>query len=200
MSILQGIGDVNTDHLDKLIGQISHLENASCAQSNLVVNTALGSVKELISGMIKEIASLTPLTSLMNLPFPDPVSIVKWLADLVTGLIGTQLQALIKYAKKLITLSIKLGELAAAIEGILPAIAACAVNSLDPSTILNDLRAEVDSSIAASFEGINKLTTSLSTVSTVFTTSFDTSSPEAFLATVDEKYETISTQLKSYSG
>jgi hypothetical protein len=200
MSILQGIGDVNTDHLDKLIGQISHLENASCAQINLVVNTALGSVKGLISGMIKEIASLTPLTSLMNLPFPDPVSIVKWLADLVTGLIGTQLQALIKYAKKLITLSIKLGELAAAIEGILPAIAACAVNSLDPSTILNDLRAEVDSSIAASFEGINKLTTSLSTVSTVFTTSFDTSSPEAFLATVDEKYETISTQLKSYSG
>jgi hypothetical protein len=200
MSILQGIGDVNTDHLDKLIGQISHLENASCAQINLVVNTALGSVKGLISGMIKEIASLTPLTGLMNLPFPDPVSIVKWLADLVTGLIGTQLQALIKYAKKLITLSIKLGELAAAIQGILPAIAACAVNSLDPSTILNDLRAEVDSSIAASFEGINKLTTSLSTVSTVFTTSFDTSSPEAFLATVDEKYETISTQLKSYSG
>jgi len=200
MAALQDTIDVNIDHLDKMITQISHLEDASCAQINLVVNAAMNSIKGLMAGIIKEISALNPLTSLMNLPFPDPVSIVKWLGDLVTGLIGTQVKALIKYTIKLIKISVKLGELVAAVEGILPKLAECALNAVDPSTLLNDLKSELDATIASSFSSITELTTSLSTISSTFTTSFDTSSPEAFLATAEEKYNTLSTQLKSYSG
>ena len=200
MPALQGSIDVNIEHIDKMITQISHLEDASCAQIHLVVNAAMNSIKGLMSGIIKEISALNPLTSLMNLPGPDPVSIVNWLKDLVTGLIGTQVKALITYTIKLIKISVKLGELIVAIQGILPKLAECALSAVDPSTILNDLKAELDDSIASSFSSITELTTNLSTISSTFTTSFDTSSPEAFLATAEEKYTALSAQLKSYSG
>lgn len=200
MTILQGTVEINTQQIDKMIAQISHLENASCAQINLVITSVLGTIKGLMSGIIKEISLLNPLTSLLNLPFPDPVSIVKWLGDLVTGLVGTQVKALIKYTKKLIILSAKLAELIIAVESILPAIARCAGNSLDPSTVLYELKSEVDSTIASSFSSINELTGSLSSISTVFTTTFDTSSPEAFLATVDQNYDQLTSQLKAYTA
>jgi hypothetical protein len=192
MSNPQGSTPINVEYIDNIINQLNAIEFSNCPQITLLIQEDIPLISDLIKGIGDQMSNLSGLVSLLKLPFPDPGSIVSWLGDLVTGLIGPQLKALITYSIQLATLAAKLTQVIAAITGLLPKVAHCFLDS--PLQLLNNIQNEVNNSLNVSLGQISKLQTSLNKINpTKFPLSnmLDTSNVQNFLASSDKNSSTL---------
>jgi hypothetical protein len=120
MGISQGSIVTNTKHINDLANQIRYTTN--CNTLRKIVQEHLQSVLDIVQAKIKEEAdTLSNYIPILDLPSPDPISIVKWIGKLVTGTAFTQLMAMIK-------MTIQMVQLLKAVENLASAIAAAAAN------------------------------------------------------------------------
>lgn len=201
-------------------GSIENIARRAEALANQIRNTTdcsvlaelidqhLQEIKDVISDLIKEqLELLKNYLPIINLPFPDPASIVKWLAKLVTGTTYPQLQAYITMAREAIALARAITTVLAAVNDAQRNLQFCAlegfagvtsnVNSLlsiqsQANSLITSTLAKVDNTQelmaeAMKIGGVSQLTTK-----------FDISSPEAFLSTVDNVSAQISTDVKNF--
>jgi hypothetical protein len=200
MSVSSGTSPINTAFLDKWINQLRYMENANCDQLLMMIGEVVPLFGDLLKAISKEMASLTSLIALLDIPFPDPVSIVKWLVKLVLGSVGPQITALVNYAVALITLAAKLAELIVLVEELIPKVEYCFTEF--PNAILNTLKADVDGLIYSTLNKIDVFQAQLTSLDpTHFTADIliDTSSPTNFLATASLNSQLLLNKVNTYS-
>jgi hypothetical protein len=191
--------DINTEHINELADQIRY--NTDCEVIKLVIEEHLGSIQDLFKDIQEEQKELlAKILPILQLPGPNPVAIVKWISKFVTGLVTPQLQAHIKYTKKLIKLAAAMLNVIGAIQEASKSLPQCAIEIKDET--LDQIKSEVNnlvnsalSEIAASQEGLLAIIDAGNTISKI-----DTSSPEAFLASVDQAEAAINAAADVYKN
>jgi hypothetical protein len=191
--------DINTEHINELADQIRF--NTDCEVIKLVIEEHLGSIQDLFKDIQEEQKELlAKILPILQLPGPNPVAIVKWISKFVTGLVTPQLQAHIKYTKKLIKLAAAMLNVIGAIQEASKSLPQCAIEIKDET--LDQIKSEVNnlvnsalSEIAASQEGLLAIIDAGNTISKI-----DTSSPEAFLASVDQAEAAINAAADVYKN
>lgn len=191
--------DINTEHINELADQIRY--NTDCEVIKLVIEEHLGSIQDLFKDIQEEQKELlAKILPILQLPGPNPVAIVKWISKFVTGLVTPQLQAHIKYTKKLIKLAAAMLNVIGAIQEASKSLPQCAIEIKDET--LDQIKGEVNnlvnsalSEIAASQEGLLAIIDAGNTISKI-----DTSSPEAFLASVDQAEAAINAAADVYKN
>lgn len=191
--------DINTRHINELADQIRY--NTDCEVIKLVIEEHLGSIQDLFKDIQEEQKELlAKILPILQLPGPNPVAIVKWISKFVTGLVTPQLQAHIKYTKKLIKLAAAMLNVIGAIQEASKSLPQCAIEIKDET--LDQIKGEVNnlvnsalSEIAASQEGLLAIIDAGNTISKI-----DTSSPEAFLASVDQAEAAINAAADVYKN
>lgn len=177
--------DINTRHINELADQIRY--NTDCEVIKLVIEEHLGSIQDLFKDIQEEQKELlAKILPILQLPGANPVAIVKWISKFVTGLVTPQLLAHIKYTKKLIKLAASILNVINAIQEAAKNLPECAIEIRDE--VLDQIKNEVNglvnsalSEIAASQEGLLAIIDAGNTIDKI-----DTSSPEAFMASVDK--------------
>ena len=177
--------DINTKHINELADQIRY--NTDCEVIKLVIEEHLGSIQDLFKDIQEEQKELlAKILPILQLPGANPVAIVKWISKFVTGLVTPQLLAHIKYTKKLIKLAASILNVINAIQEAAKNLPECAIEIRDE--VLDQIKNEVNglvnsalSEIAASQEGLLAIIDAGNTIDKI-----DTSSPEAFMASVDK--------------
>jgi hypothetical protein len=177
------LSTVNIQHLNNIVNQINAAEHASCPQLELILKNSLPGIQGLIDGIQKEIPGLSAITAILSLPSPDPVSIVKWLGKLVTGIAVPQLMAEIQYAIQLVQLIQKLAEVTSKLGTLASKVEHCAIQAIEAPII------DVENLINSSMQRINALQQSLSSInpSMISSTLIDTSNVQNFVNSVQSQ-------------
>ena len=191
--------DINTKHINELADQIRY--NTDCEVIKLVIEEHLGSIQDLFKDIQEEQKELlAKILPILQLPGPNPVAIVKWISKFVTGLVTPQLQAHIKYTKKLIKLAAAMLNVIDAIKEASKSLPECAIEIKNET--LDQIKSEVNnlvnsalSEIAASQEGLLAIIDAGNTIDKI-----DTSSPEAFIASVDKAGAAINAAAEVYKN
>jgi hypothetical protein len=191
--------DVNIKHVNELAKQIRN--NTDCEVIRLIVEEHLDSVRDLFKDIQEEQKELlAKILPLLSLPGLNPAAIVKWISKLVTGLITPQLLAHIKYTKKLIQLGAAILNVISAIREAVQNLPECILEIKDE--VLSEIEGQINTlinsaltEIADSQQGLLAIIDVGNTISQI-----DTSSPEAFIATVDQAVTQINTKVEEYKG
>ena len=191
--------DINTRHINELADQIRY--NTDCEVIKLVIEEHLGSIQDLFKDIQEEQKELlAKILPILQLPGPNPVAIVKWISKFVTGLVTPQLQAHIKYTKKLIKLAAAMLNVIDAIKEASKSLPECAIEIKNET--LDQIKGEVNNlvnsalqEIAASQEGLLAIIDAGNTIDKI-----DTSSPEAFIASVDKAEAAINAAAEVYKN
>lgn len=191
--------DINTKHINELADQIRY--NTDCEVIKLVIEEHLGSIQDLFKDIQEEQKELlAKILPILQLPGPNPVAIVKWISKFVTGLVTPQLQAHIKYTKKLIKLAAAMLNVIDAIKEASKSLPECAIEIKNET--LDQIKGEVNNlvnsalqEIAASQEGLLAIIDAGNTIDKI-----DTSSPEAFIASVDKAEAAINAAAEVYKN
>lgn len=193
------MSDINLKYLDGMIDQLDHIENATCEHIMLVMETVTEAMEKLLSTIFNEIIKLTPFSALLDIPFPDPVSIVKWIKKQVFATIGPQVEAMIKLVTTAAQVAVKVAKLMSKIAELIPNLARCF--TFDPSVFIQNILNRVDSTITT---GFSKLVDYVEQIKSLdpehfLDVGFDTSSPENFLLSVEENSNNLNEKVKSWS-
>ena len=191
--------DINTRHINELADQIRY--NTDCEVIRLVIEEHLGSIQDLFKDIQEEQKELlAKILPILQLPGPNPIAIVKWISKFVTGLVTPQLQAHIKYTKKLINLAASILNVIAAIEEAARNLPQCAIQIKDET--LSQIRNEVNSLVTTALQEIEGSQVGLLAIIDAGNTigRIDTSSSEAFLATVDQAAAAINAAADVYKN
>ena len=191
--------DINTKHINELADQIRY--NTDCEVIKLVIEEHLGSIQDLFKDIQEEQKELlAKILPILQLPGPNPVEIIKWISKFVTGLVTPQLQAHIKYTKKLIKLAAAMLNVIDAIKEASKSLPECAIEIKNET--LDQIKGEVNNlvnsalqEIAASQEGLLAIIDAGNTIDKI-----DTSSPEAFIASVDKAEAAINAAAEVYKN
>ncbi len=143
-------------HIKELIKQINSADD--CEALALMVEAHIKSTQDLIVDIIEENRKiLSDLLPVLDLPFPDPISITKWIEKLMTSTAMQQLKATINYIKQLIDLAMLLMELVEAITNAADKILACAANlpGYAASLILGTINNEISTIISDAENSVN---------------------------------------------
>jgi hypothetical protein len=191
--------DINTRHINELADQIRY--NSDCEVIKLVIEEHLGSIQDLFKDIQDEQKELlAKILPILQLPGPNPVEIVKWISKFVTGLVTPQLQAHIKYTKKLIKLAGAILNVIAAIEEASKSLPQCAIEIKDET--LNQIKGEVNNLVNSALQEIEGSQAGLLAIIDAGNTidKIDTSSPDAFIASVDKAEAAISAAADVYKN
>ena len=191
--------DINTRHINELADQIRY--NSDCEVIKLVIEEHLGSIQDLFKDIQDEQKELlAKILPILQLPGPNPVAIVKWISKFVTGLVTPQLQAHIKYTKKLIKLAGAILNVIAAIEEASKSLPQCAIEIKDET--LNQIKGEVNNLVNNALQEIEGSQAGLLAIIDAENTidKIDTSSPDAFIASVDKAEAAISAAADVYKN
>ena len=191
--------DINTKHINELADQIRY--NTDCEVIKLVIEEHLGSIQDLFKDIQEEQKELlAKILPILQLPGPNPVEIIKWISKFVTGLVTPQLQAHIKYTKKLIKLAGAILNVIAAIEEASKSLPQCAIEIKDET--LTQIKNEVNNLVTAALQEIEGSQVGLLAIIDAGNTigKIDTSSPDAFIATVDQAATAINTAAEVYKN
>lgn len=191
--------DVNTKHINELADQIRY--NTDCEVIKLVIDEHLGSIQDLFKDIKDEQKELlAKILPILQLPGPNPVAIVKWISKFVTGLVTPQLQAHIKYTKKLIKLAGAMLNVIDAIKEASKSLPQCAIAIKDEALTqianeVNNLVTTALQEIEGSQQGLLAIIDAGNTIDRI-----DTSSPEAFIASVDKAEAAINAAAEVYKN
>ena len=191
--------DINTKHINELADQIRY--NTDCEVIKLVIEEHLGSIQDLFKDIQEEQKELlAKILPILQLPGPNPVEIIKWISKFVTGLVTPQLQAHIKYTKKLIKLAGAILNVIAAIEEASKSLPQCAIEIKNET--LDQIKNEVNNLVTAALQEIEGSQVGLLAIIDAGNTigKIDTSSPDAFIATVDQAATAINTAAEVYKN
>jgi hypothetical protein len=188
--------DKTIKEIDDMVNQIS--STIDCQSLELLVSEYMASIEKIISDKIEDQISIAKNAfPLLNLPSPDPVSIVKWLGKLIVGDAALQLQSYITQAIEIIQLSKDIVKLAAAIGNVEETLKACLI-TIQAET-LSSLEDAVTAQIQPILDKVNETQNLINTLTNVSLDGLllDTSSPEAFLTSVDTKLEVLQSAISS---
>jgi hypothetical protein len=188
--------DKTIKEIDDMVNQIS--STIDCQSLELLVSQYMASIEKIISDKIKDQISIAKNAfPLLDLPSPDPVSIVKWLGKLIAGDAALQLQSYITQAIEIIQLSKDIVKLAAAIGNVEETLKACLI-TIQAET-LSSLEAAVTAQIQPILDKVNETQNLINTLTNISLDGLflDTSSPEAFLTSVDTKLEVLQSAISS---
>lgn len=191
--------DVNTKHINELADQIRY--NTDCEVIKIVIEEHLGSIQDLFKDIKDEQKELlAKILPILQLPGPNPVAIVKWISKFVTGLVTPQLQAHIKYTKKLIKLAGAMLNVIDAIKEASKSLPQCAIAIKDEALTqianeVNNLVTTALQEIEGSQQGLLAIIDAGNTIDRI-----DTSSPEAFIASVDKAEAAINAAAEVYKN
>lgn len=190
---------LNVEYLDNMIAQLDSIENATCEHILLVMETLAEAMENLLSAIISEIAKLSPFAALLDIPFPDPVSIVKWIKKQVFATIGPQVEAMVKLVTTVAQVAVRVARLMAKITEIIPRIANCF--TFDPSIFIQNILDRVGSTVGTGFSKLGEYVDQIKSLDPTYflDIGFDTSSPENFLLTVDQNAITLNERVKSWA-
>lgn len=193
------MSDINLKYLDGMIDQLDHIENATCEHILLVMETLAEAMEKLLSTILNEIVKLTPFSSLLDIPFPDPVSIVKWIKKQVFATIGPQVEAMVKLVITAAQVAAKVAKLMSKIAQLIPNLARCF--TFDPSIFIQNILNRVDSTITTGFSKLVNYVDQIKSLDPTYflDIGFDTSSPENFLLTVEQNAITLNERVKSWA-
>ena len=143
--------DINTKHINELADQIRY--NTDCEVIKLVIEEHLGSIQDLFKDIQEEQKELlAKILPILQLPGPNPVAIVKWISKFVTGLVTPQLQAHIKYTKKLIKLAAAMLNVIDAIKEASKSLPECAIEIKNET--LDQIKGEVNNLVNSALQEI----------------------------------------------
>ena len=189
--------DVNTAHINALADQIRF--TTDCEVLQLVVEEHLKSVKALfddIKAEQKEI--LSKILPLLTIPAPTPQDIIKWVKKFVASQITPQMRAQIAYIKKMIKLAIAIEKVVSAVASAIERAPDC-FNQIQ-NQVLDEFKAQIDglvndalSQVAESQSGLLALVDIGNSIPRI-----NTSSPRAFLDSVDDAFHAIDAKVKEY--
>lgn len=188
--------DKTIKEIDDMVNQIS--STIDCQSLELLVSQYMASIEKIISDKIKDQISIAKNAfPLLNLPSPDPVSIVKWLGKLIAGDAALQLQSYITQAIEIIQLSKDIVKLAAAIGNVEETLKACLI-TIQAET-LSSLEAAVTAQIQPILDKVNETQNLINTLTTISLDGLllDTSNPDAFLTSVDTKLAILQSAISS---
>lgn len=189
--------EVNTKHINELANQIRN--NTDCEVLLLVVDEHLDSVRDLFADIKEEMKKLLEdILPVASPPSPTPTSIVGWIKKLITSLVTPQLIAHIKYTKKLIQMAAAIFNVIDAIRVAQETLPQCAIEI--KNQVLTDIENEVQGMVT---EALGQIESGMLAVlgiadpdQTVMR--IDTSSPEAFLQTVDRALPGIELRIEEF--
>lgn len=182
--------------IDDMVLQIS--STIDCQALELLVSEYVASIQQIIETKIKDQISIAKNAfPLLDLPSPDPVSIVKWLGKLIAGDAALQLQSYITQAIEIIQLSKDVVKLINAVSHIEETLKACLI-TIEAET-LGKIQAAVTAQIQPILDKVNETQNLINTLTNISLDGLllDTSSPEAFLTSVDTKLEVLQSAISS---
>jgi hypothetical protein len=188
--------DKTIKEIDDMVNQIS--STIDCQALELLVQEHIAAIEKIIADKIKDQINIAKNAfPLLNLPSPDPVSIVKWLGKLIAGDAALQLQSYITQAIEIIQLSKDIVKLAAAIGNVEETLKACLI-TIQAET-LSSLEDAVTAQIQPILDKVNETQNLINTLTNISLDGLllDTSSPEAFLTSVDTKLEVLQSAISS---
>lgn len=190
--------EVNTKHINELADQIRY--NTDCEVLKLVVEEHLDSVRDLFDDIKKEQQKLlAEILPILQIPGANPAAIVKWIEKLVTGLVTPQMRAHIKYAKKVIQLGGAILNVVQAIQEAARNLPQCAIEIQDQ--VLNEIENQVNGVIGDALNQIAESQAGLLAIIDAGNTlaQIDTSSPEAFISSVDSAMDAIELKASEFN-
>jgi hypothetical protein len=191
--------EVNTKHINELADQIRN--NTDCEVLLLIVDEHLDSVRDLFADIKEEMRKLlTDILPVAGPPSPTPTSIVAWINKLITSLITPQLLAHIKYTKKLIQMAAAIYNVIDAIRVAKETLPQCAIEIKDQvlTEIENQIKGVVDEALGQIEESMTAVLGIADPSQTVLR--IDTSSPEAFIQTVDKALPAIEQKVDDFKN
>ena len=189
--------EVNTKHINELADQIR--KNTDCEVLLLIVDEHLNSVRDLFDDIKEESRKLlADILPLATPPSPTPSSIVAWINKLITGLATPQLQAYIKYTKKIIQMAAAILNVVDAIKVAKETLPQCAIEIKDQvlTEIENQIKSVVDDALTQIEESQTSILALVDTAQTVGR--IDTSSANAFVQTVDTAITAIEQKVDEF--
>lgn len=190
--------EVNTKHINELADQIRY--NTDCEVLKLVVEEHLDSVRDLFDDIKKEQQKLlAEILPILQIPGANPAAIVGWIQKLVTGLVTPQMRAHIKYAKKMIQLGGAILNVVQAVQEAAKNLPQCAIEIQDQ--VLAEIENQVNGVIG---DALNQIAESQSGLLAIIDagntlTQIDTSSPEAFISSVDTAMDAIELKASEFN-
>jgi len=191
--------EVNTKHINELADQIRN--NTDCEVLLLVVDEHLDSVRDLFADIKEEMKKLLQdILPIAGPPSPTPTSIVGWINKLITGLITPQLLAHIKYTKKLIQMAAAIFNVIDAIRVAKETLPQCAIEI--KNQVLTDIENEIQGMVTEALGQIEQSMTAVLGIADPSQTvlRIDTSSPEAFVQTVDKALPGIEKKVEEFKN
>lgn len=118
---------VNTKRIKRLIEEINHVTDCDAIKQKLKISG--DELKDLLKELMKEAKELLEkMFPPLKLPSPNPVSIVKWVKNLVGADILPQIMAYIKIIKATIDILSALKQLADTAKNVIPKLKECALD------------------------------------------------------------------------
>ncbi len=189
--------EVNTKHINELADQIRY--NTDCEVILLVVDQHLDSLRDLFDDIKEEqrklLADILPLSTP---PSPTPNSIVAWINKFITGLATPQLQAHIKYTKKVIQLGAAMLNVVNAIKEAKESLPECVIAIRDQ--VLDEIESQVSGLVDEALGQIEESQVGILAIADAgnAVSKIDTTSADAFLGTVDTAYSAIERAVDEY--
>ena len=195
-----------TTRAEALANQIRN--TTDCSVLAELIDQHLQEIRDVVEDLINEqLEILKNILPILNLPSPDPASIVEWLSKLVTGSAFPQLTAYITMAQEAIALAQAITTVLAAVNDAQQNLQFCDLEGFSGVTFnVNSLlsnQSQANSLITSTLAKVDNAQALMEQAMTVrgitqLTTKFDVSSPEAFLSTVDNVSAQISTDVKNF--
>lgn len=188
--------DKTIKEIDNMVIQIT--STIDCQALELLVSEYVASIQQIIETKIKDQISIAKNAfPLLDLPSPDPVSIVKWLGKLIAGDAALQLQSYITQAIEIIQLSKDVVKLINAVSHIEETLKACLI-TIEAET-LGKIQAAVTAQIQPILDKVNETQNLINTLTTISLDGLllDTSNPDAFLTSVDTKLAVLQSAISS---
>ena len=135
---------INTKRIRELTQQIRNVTD--CDALKLIIKEHVEELKTLAENAAKQqLKQLEKILPILHLPSPNPISILKWIAKLVTGTAYPQLEAYIKYSLQIIDLLKAITEIITVVESAIPRLKLCAQEI--PQELLFQITTEITESI-----------------------------------------------------
>lgn len=189
------ISGFNREHITNISDQIKNSTDADALR--VLIKQHTKQISDITSSISSEMSSISSkILPIMSPPSPTPGSIVKWISKLIAGTAGPQVKALASYSQHLATAQSATNSITDAIKTLREAVQdksellAIIDDTLDS---VRDLQSNIETTLATSLVNLQSATDSLNSI-TGGSTSFDTSSVEAFTSTAESSLSQLTSE------
>lgn len=121
----QGSQILNTSYFTALTKRAKSIN--TCSELQDLVSDALASIKAQEEAIQAQLATVTPMLALLNIP-TSPNAVVGWVGNYINTMLVPQLKPAISYALQVPELALQVAELTSALKAAAASIPSCSVD------------------------------------------------------------------------